>query len=325
MRTLSWVAIALVVATACTDELPGESESSQSIVANNRLSSNRLSSNRLSSNRLSSNRLSSNRLSSNRLQADLTAIGDLIQTAEGQELLSFMVSCALPEGQILIAPNPAHATNPAEPVNLEFFGEIGLAKRWIDRPLDSIGKRWVSACLFARVNANNVTVPISLRGPHRELVTTPAESAGWTLQEGAFYGDYFRPLTEPIIWIACRGKDQAAGETGGLVDRDCTESDPAHPGLTLCGFTDAGDCGDYAPPKSKRACGQFSSKGYWVSCKSSSAFPHAHAADYFSDNADDGDHRHADDDDDDDDDQGDHPSSCGKKVFHQVITTFVQP
>ncbi len=326
MRTLSWVAIALVTATACTDELAQESEGSQSIVANNRLSSNRLSSNRLSSNRLSSNRLSSNRLSSNHLQADLTAVGDLIQTAEGQELLSYMVSCALPEGQILIAPNPAHATNPAEPENLEFFGEIGLAPRWIDRPLDKVGKRWVSACLYARVNAYNVTVPVSMRGPHRGLATTPAETAAWTLEEGAFYGDYFRPLNEPIIWIACRGKDQAAGEMGGLNERDCAEPDPAHPGLTLCGFSYAGDCGDYAPPKTKHACGHFSSKGFWVSCKNTNAFPHAQA-DFFSDDDDDGDHSHGDDDqddDDDDDDSGNH-NGCGKKVFHQVITTFVKP
>ncbi|MBL0213838.1 MAG: hypothetical protein IPQ07_08140 [Myxococcales bacterium] len=318
MRSFSLIAIALSSFAACTDAPPNEGDVSQSVVVNNRLSSNRLSSNRLSSNRLSSNRLSSNRLSSNHLQADLAGVGELLQTAEGQELLSYIVSCALPEGQVLVAPNPAHATNPAEPENLEFFGEVGLAARWIDRPLDKVGKRWVSACLYARVNANNVTVPISLRGPHAGLATDAAEVANWPLEEGAFYGDYFRPVNEPIIWVACRGKDQAAGETGGLADRDCAEPDPAHPGLTYCGFTYAGDCGDYAPPKSPHACGHFSSNGYWVSCKTTDAFPRSHH-DHFSNADDDGDHDH---DDDDDDHDGHDGHGHGKKVFHQVITTF---
>lgn len=312
MRFVMLLAASLLASAACTDQPDdGVGTASQSVVSNNRLSSNRLSSNRLSSNRLSSNRLSSNRLSSNRLQANLAGVGDLLATPEGQELLGYIISCALPDGQTLVAEDP----NTGDP--LEFVGSIGLAPKWIDKPLDKKGKRWVSACLFARVNANNVTVPISMRGPHHELGTTPEEVTEWSLQEAAFWGDYFRPVTEPIVWNACRGKDLATSNEGGLAERDCAKPDPARPGLTVCGFTDAGDCGDYAAPKSAHACSHFSVHGFWISCAAAGATDTPHGS---SDDHDDGDCDH----DDDDDGHGHGNDGHGAGHYHQVITTFVK-
>lgn len=102
----------------------------------------------------------------------------------------------------------------------------------------------VSACLLARVNAYGRTVTISMRGSRPALATTASEAAGFSLEEGAFYGDVFTADDGPIVANACRGRDQAAGETGDLVDRDCTEPGDV-PGRTVCGFTDAGDCADF--------------------------------------------------------------------------------
>ncbi|MBA3463426.1 MAG: hypothetical protein H0T46_25955 [Deltaproteobacteria bacterium] len=319
MRVVSLViAVSTVVgAVGCTDEQDELSDSSQGLVSDNRLSVNRLAVNRLAVNRLAVNRLAVNRLAVNRLSANLSSMSDLLATEEGQELLGYIVSCALPEGTVLEAKDPVTG----DP--LEFFGGLGLATRWLDKALDKKGKRWVSACLYARVNLHDVTVPISMRGPHRGLVTTPEELTGWTKQEGAFYGDYFRPLSEPIEWIACRGKDQAAGEAGGLSERDCAEPDPANPGKTMCGFTYAGDCGDYEPPQSARACRKFSQHGYWAACRDSTDFGASnnnggHGS--HDDDDDDGDHDH------DDDNAHNHHSGCsGRATYHQVITTFTQP
>jgi hypothetical protein len=330
MRFVSLViAVSAVLgAAACTDE-DEMSDSSQGLVQDNRLSVNRLAVNRLAVNRLAVNRLAVNRLAVNRLAANLDSMSDLLATEEGQELLGYIVSCALPEGVTLVAEDPVTG----DP--LEFFGGLGLAKKWLDRRLDKKGKRWVSACLYARVNLHDVTVPISMRGPHRGLVTTPEELAGWTLQEGGFYGDYFRPLNKPIEWFACRGKDQAASETGGLAERDCTEPDPMNPGKTLCGFTYAGDCGDYAPPKSKRACRKFSKHGYWAACREEASWgggSHFTGGGGHHDDDDHGGHGHGDDDDDDGDhdhdddhDHGHHGGCNGRATYHQVITTFAQP
>ncbi len=43
-------------------------------------------------------------------------------------------------------------------------------------------------------------------------------------------------------------------DSGTLDLRDCAEPDPAHPGLTLCGFKYAGDCADWTRPKNAYAC-----------------------------------------------------------------------
>jgi hypothetical protein len=310
------VVAALLLASslvACTDEAVEEGSGSQSVVVDNRLAANRLAANRLAANRLAANRLAANRLAANRLELDPIGAGDLLKTPEGIELMNFIVGCALPSGVTLVAKQPGTGTQ------LEFFGEIGLAPKWETKPLDKKGQRWISACLYARVNANNVTVSVSLRGPHKSLATTADEVRDWPLQEAAFYGNYFRPVTEPIIWIACRGKDQAHMETGGLVDRDCAEPDPAHPGLTMCGFTYAGDCGDYDPPKSDHACRKFSTHGYWAGCQDASRFEGDNHWASHDDDDDDGDHDH-----DDDDDQYSHGQCDHHATYHQVITTFVQ-
>ena len=72
----------------------------------------------------------------------------------------------------------------------------------------------------------------------------------------------------PIQWYACRAPDQAAGEFGGLIDRDCTEPDPADPTHTQCGFIYAGDCADYTPVfPSPYACESFDATGtYYTDC-----------------------------------------------------------
>ncbi|MDB4961454.1 MAG: hypothetical protein JWP01_1453 [Myxococcales bacterium] len=327
MRLFALVLASLLL-VGCTDELfPEEGAYSSSVTTNNRLSSNRLASNRLASNRLASNRLASNRLASNRLAADLSTWGDLLADPEGQELLTYIISCALPEGVTVVA------TDPVTHNQLEFFGSLNLAPEWADRDLDRAGRGWVSACLLARVNANDTTVSISMRGPNGHLGTTAAERADYSLQEGAFFGDLFNDPSDPLKWYACRGKDQAVGEIGGLADRDCTEPSPTDPTKTICGFNFAGDCADFVAPANVYACKKVVN-GYYTECATTSVFPtkvthghghsgghhgHGHHYGHYKD----GGHHDDDDDDDDDDDHGD--CRGDKKYFEQVITTYALP
>ena len=207
-----------------------------------RLASNRLASNRLFTNKLAAATAAANplaigkKLDKHTFAANPAAFSDLMATPEGLELLTFIVSCALPEGTTLLATAPDNSP-------LEFFGGLGLAKSWLRKPLNAVGRGWVSACLFARTNDHDVTNPLSLRGPHRAFATTSEEEAVYSLEEGAFYGDYFSSSNESI---ACRGEDEAAGQAGGLADRGCAEVDPADPTHTNCGFIYAGECGDFA-------------------------------------------------------------------------------
>lgn len=285
-RMRIFAAIAISTLVACAAEPLPESQSTQTITTRNKLAANKVT----------ANKLAANKLTANKLAVNMRAAGDLLATPDGREVFSFLVSCALPEDQILVATLPDDTT-------IEFPGELGLAPSWAHHPLDRVGQGWVSACIFARVNAHGLSIAISLRGPHPALTVGDDERAGWPLEEGAFYGNLFTPDDQPIEWIACRGRDQAAGETGGLVDRDCTEPDPADPTHTQCGFTFAGDCADFAAVPDRFACARFSERGFYVSCEDHAAFvaPSRH--------------------DDGDAEDGGSPHDHGD-VLRQVITTF---
>jgi hypothetical protein len=231
-------------------------------LAANKLAANRLSpfsaaANNASASNLAASPVASAQLGPNQYAANPETTRDFLTTPEGREVLSYIVSCALPDGTTLGAKG-------TDGTIFEFFGEIGLAEEWLHHPLRKAGRGWVSACLFARVNNQNVALPISMRGPHEALDTTPDEEAGWPLEEGAFYGDYFVAPGEPLQWIACRGRDLAAGKSGGLVERNCARPDPNNPTRTLCGFTYAGDCGDFAV---QPVCKHFSGAAFYRNCR----------------------------------------------------------
>jgi hypothetical protein len=244
------------VLVACT-ELPTESTTRSPVVALNRIALNRIALNRIALNRLAANQLSAARLSTGQLSVNVDSAGKLLDTEDGREVLSLIVSCAMPPDIDLLAT--------VDGVTFDFPGELGLTAGWLVNPLDSVGQGWVSACLYSRVNANEVVLPISMRGPNPSLAASTEERTNFPLEEGAFFGNFFTPLDQPLQMFACRGAAQAAGETGGLVDRDCAEPDPLNPGLTLCGFTFVGDCGAFDPV---HACDQFSGAGtFYAQCR----------------------------------------------------------
>jgi hypothetical protein len=234
-------------------------------LATNKLATNHLSpysaaANSAIASELAASPIASAQLGPNEYAANTETTAAFVATPVGREVLSYIVGCSLADGDKLLATGPDGTV-------FEFFGEAGLGKEWLNHRLLKAERGWVSACLFARVNNHNAVVPISMRGPHSSLATSPEEEQGWSLEEGAFYGDYFVAPGEPIQWLACRGKDQAAaGETGGLVDRDCTEPDPNDPTHTVCGFTYTGECGNFAP---QPACLSFWWEGFYRVCRDS--------------------------------------------------------
>lgn len=263
MRTLLLVlALPLV---GCISGDPDTGASVQAVTTHNALTYNRLAGNRLAGNRLAGNRLAGNRLAGNRLAGNRLTLNpqtdDLIETADGRDVLTYLIGCALPEGTTLVGTDSAGNT-------YEFNGELGLAPHWLDHRLNAPEKGWVSACMFSRVNANDVAVSISLRGQNKALAVSPDEAAGWTAEEGAFYGDLFVPLDQPIAWYACRGRDSAEAYAD---ERDCAIPDPAHPGYTLCNFFYAGECGGQAWPPTPHAC-KHDNHGYYTDCATYARF-----------------------------------------------------
>ena len=296
-RCLPVAVLSLLVACAVA---PSESMTSSDVVAGNRIIGNRIIGNRIQLGHLALDRLAGNRLSDRRMR--LTPAGQqLLATTDGQELLSLVVSCAVPFGITLVG-----TVNGAD---FDIPGEVGLAPQWLLSRLDPVGQRWVSACMFARVNNLEVVIPISMRGLHPELATSAAERAEWTLEEAAFFGNAFGPLNQPLQWFACRGRDKARSDAGELADRVCAEPDPAHPGFTLCGMIFAGDCGNFARDQ---ACEAFSARGTFYERCHTSPLRQSHGDPH-------GDHDRYDDRGHGRDDHDD------TQVFEQVITTFVTP
>ncbi len=168
-------------------------------LAGNTLAPDKLAANSAAASTLAAGNLAVEQLGPNKYVVDPAAAGALLATEDGREVLSFIVGCALPEAV------------------------TGLASEWLDHPLREAGRGWVSACLFARVNDHGVPQAFSMRGQNKALATTPQEVATFTLEEGAFYGDYFVTPGGPASCVACRGEDQSSGEFGGLMSRDCAE------------------------------------------------------------------------------------------------------
>ncbi len=215
----------------------------QGVTTKNRLATNRLATNRLATNRLATNRLATNRLATNRLAANMVTSQDLLSTADGRTVYSYLIGCAVPAGVTIEADVPGAAnTTSDDPYtcvtgHCSFDGSVGLAPEWLNHRLENKGQEWVSACVFARCNAHDTAEAISLRGKADALLVSPDEAALYTVEEGAFYGNLFTLDSDDgheqdrdhdssaaaIAWFACEGEGQASGEFGGLVVRDCTE------------------------------------------------------------------------------------------------------
>lgn len=145
----------------------------------------------------------------------------LLSTEAGTLACTLLVACALPPGvQVSFE-------------GLEFAGEAGIAPRWRVGPITRDARREVTACLLAHLSEDGLVAVPSLRG--RRLVTSPEELAGWTLEEGAFFGDL---MADHPVAVACRG----VGGAGVPQERSCAVPDPGRPGFTLCGLAFAGEC-----------------------------------------------------------------------------------
>ena len=302
MRTVTsvfFVGASLLI--ACTAEDPNTSTASQNVETFNKLATNKLATNMLTA-------------------------SSLLSTPDGREVYSYLIGCAVPAGTTIEATIPGAPDVPPSTANYtcsggvcDFDGVVGLAPHWLDHTPTERDLGWVSACLFARCNAHNTAEEISLRGDASALSVGVDEAAIYTLEEAAFYGDMFTPDNQPIDWNACLGRDKAAGNEGGLADRDCAVEDPSNPGYTICGFKYAGHCGNYSTQfPTPYACSQFETDpnhaSFYDSCYNSDVL--GRAPTHHDDDHGDRDHINL---------GGHHDLEDDDNVYHQVITTFVAP
>lgn len=228
MRATKAFAIAVLVA-GCADPVTQE--------PNGRVTYNAISFSDVTANHAAMTELASKKFSLNN-----PAAASMLNSSDSRQVLEYLIGCALPKGQ-------AFTVN-AGGQTFTFQGDVGLAKSWKSTKLTAKEKRWISACMLARINNQGQLMKVSLRGPHHALHVTQAETARFNQEEGVFYGDIFTG-TAPIIGWSCRGAAQAGGEgTEGsaLSYRDCAEpaSRVDFDGQTItgnqCGWGFAEDC-----------------------------------------------------------------------------------
>jgi hypothetical protein len=229
MKTIISIAVCALLG-ACASDGPTLGTAESHVESANRLAANRLAANRLAANRLAANRLAANRLAANGMALASADAEELAAADGGLELLTYMISCALPEGASL------------EVAGHVLRGSIGLAPNWLESELDVPTRRWVSACLLARVNYFGIEVHITMRGDHDALATSEDERAAFSQFEGAFWGDLFGD--EGLDKRSCTSALKAtAPQTATMPLRECTVTDP-ETGRTRCDFEPAGICED---------------------------------------------------------------------------------
>jgi hypothetical protein len=162
----------------------------------------------------------------------------LLVTAAGREVLAYLIDCAMPKHVTLYGSSGG--------TTYGFVGNVGLAPSWKNGYITPAEKRYVSACMFAKVNAYRTSMKISLRGPQGALHVTQSEANQYTLEEGVFYGDIFTG-SNPVVGWGCRGHAKATNHdefNSGLDARDCSQQgDGAN--RNSCGFGFSGDCFDF--------------------------------------------------------------------------------
>lgn len=137
------------------------------------------------------------------------ATTELVKGEPGRSLLSYVVRCALPAGDEASFPRPGGS-------HLVYPGLVGIAPGWKGRSLDGAGRRLMTACLMAHVNAVRTEFPISVRSATlREA--PPSEKLLFPAQEMAVYGNVFAPASEQDLFV-CFGEAvaESLGDSGSL-------------------------------------------------------------------------------------------------------------
>ena len=100
-----------------------------------------------------------------------------------REITSYLVSCALPEGDSV--------TYTAGAQSYTFAGDIGLAPEWKTRACDGECQGWVTACMLSRINHQGQHVEISMRGKNDALKLERHEARDFSVREATYYGNLF--------------------------------------------------------------------------------------------------------------------------------------
>jgi len=152
----------------------------------------------------------------------------------------YLISCTLREGD--------YWSFTVESVEFKYLGIFGLAPDFKKKNLTLSEERWVSACLFAHVNAFGRSIEISVRSTN-VIAASEEEKNDFRVYEGAFFGSI-----EGGKAFTCQGDDtqKALSESQNRKWRVCTEKD------NECLMTALGTC--------EKVCEAYTKNYGWREC-----------------------------------------------------------
>jgi alpha-tubulin suppressor-like RCC1 family protein len=188
-------AVALAAAAACAEVAPTDDATSADSEPVAPRGSKLTSDNGLRENGLRENGLRENGLRENGLRENgLTTVAFKTwfdkDRARASNVMKYVAKCALRSNQSLTYTDGGGQS-------YTWPGSLGLAPGWNAAPATVAEQEWVSACLMAFTNKCGNNVTISLRAPTEGAPETErfpleaGEAAGWSYQEGAFFGNLF--------------------------------------------------------------------------------------------------------------------------------------
>ena len=190
-------------------------------------------------NGLSLNGLSLNGLSLNGLGTEDFATWFNLNVEGHEGLMSYMVLCAVPPGEL------RQFKNPRTGVEYTWMGSLGLAPDWAGgKPSTEQEQQLVSACLAAHVNNYELHVPISVLGhgvTGNPIPYTEEELTTFAQNEACFFGNVFAP--NPRLFA---GNDRGSLDPVQSTPRPCGligHGEQSHPACTQ--IQRIGQCGDH--------------------------------------------------------------------------------
>lgn len=113
----------------------------------------------------------------------LTSFPDIIDIPDDcrQEVLENVFECALTPTQTITDPHDGHV----------YGGHWGLGQGWMNAPLSTDARRWVTACMAQRLNYSGDEVDILLEGAATPIHTVPVYDQMFSFDESNAWGDLF--------------------------------------------------------------------------------------------------------------------------------------
>jgi hypothetical protein len=212
---LAVMTLAMLAQVACTqpDTDPEEvAETQQGIVTANAVTANAVTANAVTANAVTANALLAHALTTDALATN-TLVKNALTDPLARELLTYVVSCALPEDeQISVS---------VQGVTYTFSGSLGLAPEWGQQcgSCDSECQSWVSGCVISRLDYLGESLDISIRGKKSGLHSNHDEREDFPNIEATYYGNIFQ---QPQKIFACLppGKTSIPRVCGPSLD-DC--------------------------------------------------------------------------------------------------------